>query len=204
MDREYALGDLRATFRGVRTSFLRELRGKRRVVAVVGARATVDRAVAEARVYRRRLTAADAVVVPVYTDGAADPAGGGRITGEAESKYLWAAAEPAEWVGYFSELLSARGLVDGGGGAWLGLNFKGRAFGSALDAPRWDEVSDRRGGGRRHRASLCPCPPLASFSGRLPGRVSGLPLCPVPLALPVAFALTLLCPASGLCPLPCL
>ena len=34
-----------------------------------GPRSVVDPRVAQARVYRRRLSAADAIVVPVYTDG---------------------------------------------------------------------------------------------------------------------------------------
>lgn len=143
IDKEYALGDLRATYRGMRTSYLRELRGKRRVVAVVGSRDVVDGAIAEARVYRRRLTAAEAVVVPVYTDGSAAAAGadGAALVGEAESKYLWAAADPSAWQSYFSELLEARGMAGNGNqGAWLGLNVKGRAFGSALGMPRWDEL----------------------------------------------------------------
>lgn len=66
--REYALGDLRATFRGVRTSFVRELRGKWRVVVLVGNSATVSKALREASVYRRRLEAAKVAVIPVYTD----------------------------------------------------------------------------------------------------------------------------------------
>ena len=141
IDKEYALGDLRATYRGMRTSYLRELRGKRRVVAVVGSRDVVDGAIAEARVYRRRLTAAEAVVVPVYTDAAAAGADSAALVGEAESKYLWAAADPSAWQSYFSELLEARGMGGSGDqGAWLGLNVKGRAFGSALGMPRWDEL----------------------------------------------------------------
>ena len=42
IDKEYALGDLRATFRGVRSSYLRDLRGKFRVVAIVGSREFVE------------------------------------------------------------------------------------------------------------------------------------------------------------------
>ena len=142
IDKEYALGDLRATFRGVQTRYLRELRGKRRVVAVVGTRSVVDGAIAEARVYRRRITAADAVVVPVYTDVSGGGGGGdGTIGGEAESKYLWTAADPAEWQSYFRELLDARGMTSSGAnGAWIGLNVKGRTFGSALGSPKWDEL----------------------------------------------------------------
>jgi hypothetical protein len=142
IDKEYALGDLRATFRGVRSSFLRDLRGKYRVVAIVGSRAFVDGVIAEARVYRRRLTAAGAVVVPVYTDGGGSSTTRGEmIAGEAESKYLWSTTNPEEWKTYFEELIQARGLADSSSsGAWLGLNVKGRTFGSALGAPRWDEL----------------------------------------------------------------
>lgn len=63
IDREYAMGDLRATYRGLRTSTLRELRGKRRVVVVTGSEAALEETMAQARVYRRRLAAADAVIV---------------------------------------------------------------------------------------------------------------------------------------------
>lgn len=137
IDREYAMGDLRATYRGVRTSRLQELRGKRRVVVVTGSAATVEEALTQARVYRRRLSEAEAVVVPVFTEGGATS---GALVSEAESKWLWAAAEPEQWRTYFGELLSARGLSTTANGAWIGLNLRGRTFGSALGAPRWDEV----------------------------------------------------------------
>ena len=137
IDQEYRMGDLRARYRGVRTSRLSELRGKRRVVALVGPRELVDQRVREARVYRRRLVAADTVVVPVYLDdgGAADV-----VVGEAESRWLWSPAERGAWVSYFDDLLSARGMAAAGKGAWIGLTLKGRSFGSALGAPRWDEM----------------------------------------------------------------
>ncbi len=143
IDREYAMGALRVVYRGLRTNTLTELRGKRRVVAIVGTHEFVDAAVAEARVYRRRLAAADAVVVPVYTDdgktGMVSQATTTAI-GEAESRWLYAAAELEAWRSYFADLLSSRGMALGSGGAWLGLNYKGRSFGSAKGAPRWDEL----------------------------------------------------------------
>ena len=107
IDLEYKMGDLRAIYRGVRTNKLLELRGKRRVVALVGPKQIIDERVREARVYRRRLSDADAVVVPVYTDGAG--AGGtAAVASEAESRWLWAAAEPAAWLSYFELLLKER------------------------------------------------------------------------------------------------
>ena len=136
---EYAMGDLRAKYRGVRTSSLKELRGKRRVVVVAGAPPVVDAALAQAFVYRRRLTEAEAVVVPVYTSGGAG-AGAPQPLGESESKWLWAAAEPGRWNSYFDELLSARGMAMAAEGAWIGLNLRGRTFGSAQGAPKWDEI----------------------------------------------------------------
>jgi hypothetical protein len=75
--------------------------------------------------------------VPVYTDGGASKA---NALGEVESKWLWAAAEPQQWRSYFEELLSERGMAMAGGGAWIGLNLRGRTFGSAVGAPRWDEL----------------------------------------------------------------
>ena len=140
IDREYAMGDLGATYRGVRTSRLQELRGKRRVVVITGSTAAVEKALVEARVYRRRLSEAEAVVVPVFADAGAGGAASGALMSEAESKWLWAAAEPQQWQTYFGELLSARGLSATANGAWIGLNLRGRTFGSALGAPRWDEV----------------------------------------------------------------
>lgn len=89
IDLEYRAGDLRATYRGVRVSRLSELRGKRRVVVLVGPKLVVDARVALARVYRRRLAAADAIVVPVYVDADASSA----VVGEAESAWLWAASD---------------------------------------------------------------------------------------------------------------
>ena len=140
IDLEYQMGDLNARYRGVRTQKLSELRQKRRVVALVGPRATIEPRIQQARVYRRRLSGADAVVVPVYSDrdGATDAAV--AAVGEAESRWLWAAADTAAWLGYFESLLSVRSMDVGRDGAWLGLNFKGRSFGSALGAPRWDEL----------------------------------------------------------------
>lgn len=137
IEREYAAGDLRAVYRGVRTILLRELRGKKSVVAVVGSEDVVEQAVEQARAYRRRLTAAGAVVVPIVTDGASETS---TMRGEAESQWLWAASDLAEWQRYFSELLDSRGMADRGDGMWLGLNSKGRSFGSALGSPRWDEM----------------------------------------------------------------
>jgi len=137
IEREYAMGDLRATYRGRQTSSLREQRNKRRVVVLAGDTPTVDAAVAAAFVYRRRLTEAGAFIVPVYTDGGASKA---NALGEVESRWLWAAAEPQLWRAYFEELLSARGMAMAGGGAWIGLNLRGRTFGSAVGAPRWDEL----------------------------------------------------------------
>jgi len=140
IDREYAMGDLRATYRGLRTSSLRELRGKRRVVVVTGSEAALEETMSQARVYRRRLAAADAVIVPVCSDGREGPAGSLTVS-EAESKWLWAPNAPQEWLGYFNELVQARGLaLQGELGAWIGLNLRGRTFGSARGAPRWDEL----------------------------------------------------------------
>ena len=66
-----------------RCNFLRQLRGSYRVVVLVGDSATVDEALKEARVYRRRLEAANVAVVPVYTDGGS----GGSST--AAPAWLW-------------------------------------------------------------------------------------------------------------------
>ena len=38
------------------------------------------------------------------------------------------------------ELLSARGMAMAAEGAWIGLNLRGRTFGSAQGAPKWDEI----------------------------------------------------------------
>jgi HAMP domain-containing protein len=133
ISREYALGDLTATFRGVRTARLREMRGKLRFVILVGPSAAVAAALREAHVYRRRLTTASTAVVPVYSDG--EPRG----APEACPAYLWTAAAPADWLAYYSELLQRRGLGAGGAAgecAWIGINMKGRTFGSALGKPR--------------------------------------------------------------------
>ena len=48
ISREYAMGDLRALYRGVRNTPLRDVRGKLRVVALCGARDVVDAALVEA------------------------------------------------------------------------------------------------------------------------------------------------------------
>ncbi|KAL1524831.1 hypothetical protein AB1Y20_019711 [Prymnesium parvum] len=133
ISREYALGELRVRYRGVRTSSLAALRGERRLVALAGPRRAVEAALAEARVYRRRLLAAKVAVVPVcqQSDDAAS---------RAAALWLWEAVEPAEWQRYFDEITQQRGLTATEKGAWLALNFKGRSVGSALGMPRWDEL----------------------------------------------------------------
>ena len=127
IDQEYMLGDFRVSYRGVRTCPLRELRGKRRVIAVVGS--STDEIVKQAAIYRRRLEAAEVVLVPVY-DASTAP----NFVPEAAPSWLWQAAEPAEWREYFNGLLSSRGLGEGED-AWLGLTYRGRTFGSALGKP---------------------------------------------------------------------
>lgn len=89
ISREYALGDLKATYRGVRTNFLRDLRGKLRVVVVAGSSDVVDKAVEEARVYRRRLQAASTAVVAVYYDAPQDAQ-------QAAPTWLWAGGRGSE------------------------------------------------------------------------------------------------------------
>jgi hypothetical protein len=147
LDRETACGDLRimrssSALMPARTNYVRDLRGKSRMVALVGSHATVGGALAEARIYRRRLVAASAIVVPVYTDD--DTVDGDSVAGvpaaESEGRWQWAAA-PQQWREYFSELLSSRSLsLINEQGCWLGLNVRGRSFGSAQGKPRWDEL----------------------------------------------------------------
>jgi hypothetical protein len=141
IDLEYRMGDLTVRYRGVRVNRLSELRGKKRVVALVGPRALVEQRVAEARVYRRRLSAAGCVVVPVYSDGGGAPSAASAVPpSEAESVWLWQAADEGAWRAYFEEVVKAREMALGEQGAWLGLTLRGRSFGSALGAPRWDEL----------------------------------------------------------------
>jgi len=72
-------------------------------------------------------------VVPVYTDG--DPRG----RPEAAPAWLWSASQPKQWEEYYAELLARRGLATEEC-AWIGLGLRGRTFGSAQGAPRWDEL----------------------------------------------------------------
>ena len=148
ISREYAMGDLRAKYRGVRNTPLRDVRGKLRVVALCGARDVVDAALVEAYAYRNRLAQARVAVVPVYASG-----DGIAATGGEENNFLWAPADLPSWRGYFDGALAARDL-DRAAGAWVALNFKGRSAGSAVGMPRWDELlgtalqpSDRSGFG---------------------------------------------------------
>ena len=148
ISREYAMGDLRALYRGVRNTPLRDVRGKLRVVALCGAREVVDAALVEAYAYRNRLAQARVAVVPVYASG-----DGIAATGGEENNFLWAPADLPAWRGYFDGALAARDL-DRAAGAWVALNFKGRSAGSAVGMPRWDELlgtalqpSDRSGFG---------------------------------------------------------
>lgn len=157
LNREYSLGDLEAIFRGVRRNSLRELRGSWRVVVLVGDTGAINASLIEARVYRRRLAAANVAVVPVFTDG-----GNVVASGTAFPPWLWVASDPGKWISYFDNLLEARGLSSGiggsgGGAAWLALNFRGRSVGSALGTPRWDEL-----------LGTCLTPLMGDGSGNLP------------------------------------
>ena len=138
ISREYAIGDLKAVYRGVRANRMSELRGKRRVVVLLGTSAELQTTLREAWVYRRRLAAASTAVVPVCSDDDSF----GATNAAASPPWLWAAAPPSEWNTYFEEQFASRGMAagGGGGGAWLALNLKGRSAGSALGAPRWDEL----------------------------------------------------------------
>ena len=146
ISREYAMGDLRALYRGVRNTPLRDVRGKLRVVALCGARDVVDAALVEAYAYRNRLAQARVAVVPVYASGDGIAATGG------EENTSVGAGRPAGGRGYFdggSRRATSTGRRARGwrstsrGGARVGRRDAavGRAPGTAL------QPSDRSGFG---------------------------------------------------------
>jgi len=127
---------------------LRSLKGKNRILAICGDRTQLAEALLSARVLRRRLAQASALVVAVPTDGSSAVDWG---IGPEEIQAVPFLAEAVDyrggenWVDYFRSLTGGGdggAEEDGGSGlAWLGLTYTGKSFGSGKgSAPRLLEI----------------------------------------------------------------
>lgn len=124
------------------TSRLKDLRSKRRILAIRGSREQLSGLVWDTLcVLRRRLVQSKTLVVLVPTDGS-QKEDWGWDTNQLGNNALWL-ADPLNvdgeggWISYFSELLASNNDAL----AWFALNFKGRSIASALgEAPRLLEL----------------------------------------------------------------
>lgn len=110
---------------------LKDLRGKKRVVAISGSTMVLKKLMPQIRIYRRRFAQAGAVVVivPSDTNNTIDWDDFGVTEEEVRSdQWLAQIEEPKKWKEYFESLVEDQpsdGLI------WFGLNFNGRSFASA-------------------------------------------------------------------------
>jgi len=121
---------------------LKDLRSKRRIIALRGSKKQLAGAVSTTLcVLGRRLVQSQTLVVLVPTDGS-DPRRDWGWDAKQLGSALWL-ADPlnadgkGSWLEYFNELLSNGNGGSGEDIAWFGLNFKGRSIASGLgEAPR--------------------------------------------------------------------
>lgn len=110
---------------------LKDLRGKKRVLAISGSTEILKKLMLQIRIYRRRFAQAGAVVVIVPNDTTNNMDWSDFSLTEEEvrlDQWLAQIEDLKQWTDYFESLVgdeSSDGLV------WFGLNFNGRSFASA-------------------------------------------------------------------------
>lgn len=132
---------------------LKDMRGKRRILAVCGSAAQLREALTPFRTLRRRFAQASVLVVAVSTDGSKSKEWGIDDAEIRSVNYLAQAGDSKEWVDYFASLVggdddddndddSGGKVADLGGKiAWFGLSNSGKSFGSGFgDALRPIEI----------------------------------------------------------------
>ncbi|CAJ1329421.1 unnamed protein product [Effrenium voratum] len=163
LEREYAIGDLTLEFWNVtapKTCQLQALRSEKRLVALYGSFQQVTRALHSALPYRRRFEQSDVLILPVCSslEGSEEAAFGafGTETLLRQARpWLAKARKLRRWRSYFESLLESKDQRSESG-LWVGLNFRGRVFGSDFGAPVWDELL----------AATPPAAPLSSTEPR--------------------------------------
>jgi hypothetical protein len=128
------------------TYTLKDLKGKKRVLAVCGSKDQLKDVVRSCRVFRRRLAQAGTVVAFVCTDDVDDRSNSSMDLKELgiqeneirSGQWLGQIQGTKEWTDY------CQGLVDEGNSndlIWFGLNYNGRSFASARgESPRLLEI----------------------------------------------------------------
>jgi len=127
------------------TVSLKDLRGKRRVLAICGPTDALKDALVQFRAFRRRLVQSGALIAVVPTDvdvasGAVDWKKLGIKDSEIRSgQWFGQVQNPADWLDYFQGLVNEDSPKDSL--IWFGLNYNGRSFASASgEAPRLLEI----------------------------------------------------------------
>eukprot|EP00435_Cladocopium_sp_Y103_P053061 s143_g16.t2 len=159
LEREYAIGDLPVEVTdpvaGTTKSFeLQGLRSQKRIVALYGTFQQVKESLQSALPYRRRFEQSDVLILPVCSslegsDEAAYAAWGEDAL-RASRKWLAKPRSLRRWRSYFQSLLEDEETT--GQSLWVGLNLRGRVFGSDFGCPIWDELL----------AAMPPTKPLSS------------------------------------------
>lgn len=126
------------------TFTLKDLKGKKRILAICGSKGQLKDAVLSCRIFRRRLAQAGTLVAVIPTDlESADSLMDFRELGIQESEM-----RSGQWLGQVQGTKTwadyCQGLVDEGNSndlIWFGLNYNGRSFASARgEAPRLLEI----------------------------------------------------------------
>jgi len=130
---------------------LKELRGKRRILAVRGPADQLKEALVEMRVLRRRLAQSNTIVVLVPTDDTITEGDdqfqqlGVQEREVRAGQWLGLLQNKSAWLNYFSELTNGDDRGDNNnnnnnGLVWFGLNYSGRSFASGVGKPRLLEI----------------------------------------------------------------
>lgn len=122
---------------------LKQLRGKKRIIALCGNKEQLRDALVQVRVFRNRLFQAAAIVIPVPMDGSNASDWGLSNEEMMSTQFLAEVDNVNEWENYFNALQQSDDDSKGSNNdlAWFGLNNNGRSFASgAGDPPRLVEV----------------------------------------------------------------
>mmetsp|Transcript_6301 Transcript_6301/g.13834 ORF Transcript_6301/g.13834 Transcript_6301/m.13834 type:complete len:494 (+) Transcript_6301:104-1585(+) len=123
---------------------LKQLRGKKRVIALCGTKDELRHAMVQIRAFRNRLYQAAAIVVPIPTDGSSAIDWGLSNEEMMSTQFLAEADNIGDWVEYFRALKQGDDESSGSNNSalfWFGLSNSGRSFASgAGDPPRLIEI----------------------------------------------------------------
>lgn len=148
LEREYSIGDLSVELSEPvsgrsESKELQALRDQYRLVALFGSFDQLVEALRAALPYRRRFEQSRVLVLAVSatledSDKVAFAAFGSEALLRQAGPWLAKAKQLRRWRSYFEAL--AEDKNSSGDCLWVGLNFRGRVFGSDFGCPIWDEV----------------------------------------------------------------